>query len=381
MPVELTPPSLAERVLRWSLPEAEQAAVLGDVQEEFAALAETRDRATADRWYWRQATTSVVPNLLRAFRQQIARISRIIDDADRRSRRRRRWVGAAVFALGVWISYLVANRRPDEWQDGLPFMGGGVLIALTGSYRAMSFARTSRRGRIGSALMLLTLPFIAIEVGSGHSVSTSLVELRFGIYGLQILTWMWPQGTWPFHRPRTDELSMRAPVLLRWKRDQYETVTLPAQPSALSGVLVGRPIAAGTISAPTPSGVTPMAVSRDRVFSAGENLRLFAVINAPSESVTASLEIRRAMTGRLLGALPAVIRPGVPLLTKRQLFRLDPDDDPIAPPEVHASEIDASISLAGLTPDDYDLRLVLTTPDGTSYEHVEIEVCGSEALQ
>ena len=50
------PPSLAERLLRASVRDAEwRDAVSGDLREEFAGLAARRGAAAATRWYWRQA--------------------------------------------------------------------------------------------------------------------------------------------------------------------------------------------------------------------------------------------------------------------------------------------------------------------------------------
>ena len=51
------PPPLAERVLAAAVPDAEwRESILGDLREEFAAVARASRRAMAARkWYWRQA--------------------------------------------------------------------------------------------------------------------------------------------------------------------------------------------------------------------------------------------------------------------------------------------------------------------------------------
>ena len=61
------PPRSAEWLVEKTLPPDpdEREAVLGDLAEEHAALAERDGRRAADRWYWRQAARSVGPNLLR----------------------------------------------------------------------------------------------------------------------------------------------------------------------------------------------------------------------------------------------------------------------------------------------------------------------------
>jgi hypothetical protein len=72
----IKPPRLAERLVRWSLPDCDcdRDAVLGDLQEEFAALSSADGHAAACRWYWAQTARSIGPNLIRrianAHRQQ-----------------------------------------------------------------------------------------------------------------------------------------------------------------------------------------------------------------------------------------------------------------------------------------------------------------------
>jgi hypothetical protein len=120
--------------------------------------------------------------------------------------------------------------------------------------------------------------------------------------------------------------------------------------------------------------VNPMREMRDRVFSSEETIRVFAIINSPADAVDATLEIRRASTGRLIGSLPATVREGVPLLTARQQYQRDSDDDPLTPVPVRASELDVVVSLAGLANGPYVLRLVAADPNGASYQRVEIEI-------
>ena len=59
------PPRLAEWLITRSLRSHERDAVLGDLSEEYFALAEARDARTARRWYRRQLLTSLLPNLKR----------------------------------------------------------------------------------------------------------------------------------------------------------------------------------------------------------------------------------------------------------------------------------------------------------------------------
>ena len=72
------PPRIAQWLVEKTLPPdpAERDAVLGDLAEEHAALAERDSRRAADRWYWRQAARSLGPNLLRRWTRQRAAIER-----------------------------------------------------------------------------------------------------------------------------------------------------------------------------------------------------------------------------------------------------------------------------------------------------------------
>ena len=52
------PPRSAERLMRASLSAEDRQAVLGDLHEEWAAIAAAQGDSAARRWYWRQALTS-----------------------------------------------------------------------------------------------------------------------------------------------------------------------------------------------------------------------------------------------------------------------------------------------------------------------------------
>jgi predicted permease len=62
------PPRLAEWLVAHTLGDDDRDAVLGDLHEEFCAQALTYGRPAAGRWFWRQAISSVIPNLRRRIR-------------------------------------------------------------------------------------------------------------------------------------------------------------------------------------------------------------------------------------------------------------------------------------------------------------------------
>ena len=66
-------PSLAERLIGWSLPVDDREAVLGDLAEEFATRAAGHGPARARRWYWWQVRRSVIPNFRRRLSSTFAR--------------------------------------------------------------------------------------------------------------------------------------------------------------------------------------------------------------------------------------------------------------------------------------------------------------------
>ena len=61
----MRPPRFAERLLAWSVPDDDRVFMLGDCEEEHAAIAVEQGPAAADRWYRRQAYRSIGRNLLR----------------------------------------------------------------------------------------------------------------------------------------------------------------------------------------------------------------------------------------------------------------------------------------------------------------------------
>src|ERR1700733_15261089 len=100
LPSAPRPPRLAEQLLRWSLSPADRPTVLGDMQEEYSSFDDS-DTAVANRWYWRQTITSLLPNTLRRLRQQWDEARRIVDEDDRNRRRGLRRLGYWQMALGA----------------------------------------------------------------------------------------------------------------------------------------------------------------------------------------------------------------------------------------------------------------------------------------
>ena len=60
MPGMPSPPRLARWLLQWALTGPTRSAIVGDIEEEFAAhVAPQRGGRAARRWYWRQTILSI----------------------------------------------------------------------------------------------------------------------------------------------------------------------------------------------------------------------------------------------------------------------------------------------------------------------------------
>ena len=99
----MTAPPLAERLLRWSLAPGDRDAVLGDFQEEFAAIRETRGAAAARQWYWSQTAASLPSNVLRRIRGERLRRRSAESADDRASRLKARRAALVMLGAGLVI--------------------------------------------------------------------------------------------------------------------------------------------------------------------------------------------------------------------------------------------------------------------------------------
>jgi len=368
-PFTPAPPRAAERLLRWSLAPDERAAVLGDVQEEFAAIAET-DHARAFRWYWRQTATSVVPNIVRQVRNQWADARRVIDEQDQRSRRRRligglSWMAfVAVLFGGLAIAFPRVNSVPEALIFAIP----GAMAVLTYFYRAMPVGSRSRRAQITQFLC-----FTSMAVGFLHI--PSLETTRSGIWLVVLLLWMWPQAMWPFRRALAVRgYSLRSPVVTYpgLTRLAFDSIVVSPTPWSMSPVIVGR-------ADPPPSpieddGLVPMMPATIKLFTSGDDIRLFAVVNAAPEGLRGTLEIREAAREGVITTIPATVRRAVPKLSLKQPYGVDPDSEPPLLPSSPMSEVDVVVSLAGLAVGNYLFSLVATNGERIALQDVEIRV-------
>jgi hypothetical protein len=362
-----TPPRWAERLLRWSLAPDERAAVLGDVQEEFAAIADN-DPARAVRWYRIQTLASVVPNVARQIRNQWAEARYVINDEDRRARYRRLIGGLAVVACVGLIFGILAGiypRHSSDWlAEGLIFATPGFLLAISSFYRTAATASGTTRGWLRS-----TAYFAWFALGVLHRAD----ELKYALMALSVLTWMWPRAMWPFRRALAVRgFSVRSPVLTSFSRSAaFGTVTVPPEPWGMSQPIVGRAEPPSLPPGYQSRGVVPLLPAPAKTFDSGESVRVFAVVNANPEGLHGTLEVR-VRGGRLLATIPAVVTPATPKLPYRHQHGIDPDSELPRLPDAPMSELNSVVSLAGLRARGYTLRLTASNGEGSSHQDTDI---------
>jgi hypothetical protein len=98
------------------------------------------------------------------------------------------------------------------------------------------------------------------------------------------------------------------------------------------------------------------------------------VVNASPEGMRGTLEIRRADSARALETIPATVRPATPQLPFRLPYGIDSDSEPPMLPTSPMSELDVSVSLAGLGQGTYSVRLTAISPEGSATQDAEIVV-------
>ncbi len=365
-----TPPRWAERLLRWSLAPDERAAVLGDVQEEFAALAD-QSPARATRWYWRQTLVSVIPNIARQIRNQWAEARQVVDEQDRRGRRRRligglAWIGFCGVLFGALAT---ANpRHADDWREALVIVAvPGLLATISSRYRAIGVRSSSSvRGRVFAILNLAQAGLMLLHRTPG---------LLYALWAMLIVLWMWPRAMWPFRRTLAVRgYSVRSPnAAFRSRFDQpCATVVVPPEAWAMSPLLVGT--AGEPLIPATPPAANWMFKPVPRGFASDASLHLFTVVNANPEGMHGTLEIRRADATRALAAIPATVRRATPQLPFRLPYGIDSDSEPPLLSTSPMSELDVNVSLAGLGEGKYNVRLAATSPEGSATQDAEIVI-------
>ena len=344
------PPALAERLLRWSLPDDDRDVVLGDLQEEFVARAAESGRVHARHWYWQQTLLSIGPNLVRRVRrQQIAR-RRLETDEDRELRLKARKWGGALLVLGIPLLFLAADRDSDAWGITSVVL---VLFGTAGFFGsfvprrprdAFAVAVSQRRYALFWACYWLS------HVGEVIFGKTHLVvELERAPLWIGAAILFWPRKYWIFGSsfvPRAPQI--RTPFVGSHRaRDGSLWLTVDAP---RRGVSLGDPILVRA---------GDRRIGIDRTFVTTDSLRVYAAVGEGAEPPTAILEVLDS------SSVVKMSRPAQ--LHAVELVR---EKDPTREPRIPLAQIDESIELGSLEPGDYRLRLTLSDSERKA------ETCG-----
>lgn len=186
------PPEFAERVMRWSLSSDDRSAILGDLQEECAAIAVTDGSSVARRWYRWQVLRSIAPNLGRRVRGHV----------------RRTWSGSPRTALWLLPAAMVLMGAPSALSLWMLTGDGAFVVALLAgvAFFAMCGVVTFVGGLIlpskvrrwlqapplspGRSLIFFGVPFAAQTVSAFLSRAAGGLVLALS-FGLMVVILFW----------------------------------------------------------------------------------------------------------------------------------------------------------------------------------------------
>jgi predicted permease len=158
--VRADPPKLAQRLVSWTVGEADRDVVLGDLTEEFAARVERDGGRRARRWYWRQFRGCVLsrvrarPDDQRGLAEPRRQLSSMTGGLMRDIRYALRALRATpsftvvalvVLALGIGATTAIYSVVDGVALRGLPYPDDGQLVQIS------EFNLTTGRGANASA--------------------------------------------------------------------------------------------------------------------------------------------------------------------------------------------------------------------------------------
>jgi hypothetical protein len=358
-------PARAERLMAWSLPPDERAAVLGDLEEEAKDIAEAQGGRAAARWYRRQVTRSLVPNVARRVGttwrgwREVASL----EDLERRRflRRASVWFIGICFAPGVVVFAFTG-------EVGL-FIPGAILGSLGVVGLFLSLFNVSRPRPLPMRVFVGWFGFLSID-----HFGLPTAEARWVARIVLLALCLWPDRYWPSRdrRRARPEYWVRTPV--RWyvgSKEPHVTTAVPAVQLAMSDIIVGRSVAKSPEESDDTS-FSPMETVVSRTFSRADELRLYSAIHGDCASVMAHLEIRdssQRVVRRV--AAPLAAAASVRFIKGFGSFIEDMPATAHADPLAH---LDVTLPLADLTPGTYSLRLIVSDGDTTNHRNVDVAI-------
>jgi hypothetical protein len=340
-------PVRAERLARWSLAPWERAAVLGDLQEEARAIAVTIGDRAARHWYWRQAVVSVWPNVLRRAKGD-----------------ERRWshLRSSSAGLALWMFILVIDVQEHAGISALRDLGLVVAFSL-GVADALfkkqwfSFSHlVKRRLLVAWAMVLLAVFACVLWLSSEPALVIAAIGILILMRGLQAVT-VSPQSTAP-EAYVVSHAGLHDP-----DRDRYFSWRVPNEAAGLSDLVLCRTTEAFDLAGPSADAATIQ-----RRFSSGVTLRVCSAVNLTSAPTTVHVEIRDS-AGGVVWSKPAEIR-------REPLTEMPDNWDELADRDAatHFGAVDEPVSLQGLPPGHYTLRMTATNGERTTIRTDQIEI-------
>jgi hypothetical protein len=268
--VTTRPPRFAERLVTWSLFPADREAVLGDLQEEFAAVADKNGADTAWRWYWTQTLASIGPNVLRRVRgsYELRRLTE--SDSDRMMRKSMRTF--SLWLIGVPIAVCVslfwaADDLPIIFFLGLFAVLVGVMLLLANllPHKAIDRETAAVNRQKNNVLVAIVVLNGCLRLLIAQRYRYLVTDPAFLLMAASLL---WPKRYWPI-RPRylgPDIPQAPTPFVIGAGADGpiFLTVDVPQQPAKVGNLILAR--------------ARDARIVIDRVFAERDGLRLFAIV-------------------------------------------------------------------------------------------------------
>lgn len=345
------PPRLAEGLLRWSLADDERDAVLGDLHEEFTAIAND-DPASAVRWYWSQAVLSIGPNLVRRVRSKVERAGRAETDESRRSRLNARKSGLTLLILAGLMFFADDSASSAAAAVILASLGIAIVsgsVFPPGLRDAYAIAVSRRRGNL-----VLWCSMVAMVPEHVFGNTHAIVDLGrvSAVAGASFL--LWPTKYWAFGSsfvPRAPQI--RTPFIGSHRASDGSlalTIDAPDAPVTVGDLIVVR-------DSPRPT------IGISRAFSNADSVRVYAAIGEGPESTDVRVDLLDS-SDRIVRSVPAQ-------LTRAELVNLGV---PARKPTVSLGQVDAVVGLRDLPPGTYRVRVTASDLTLRSYRDGEFRI-------
>jgi hypothetical protein len=226
------PSRRAEQLIAWSLTKRDRTAVLGDLQEEFLTTFETRGEHVANRWYWRQAITSFVPNVVRRARSVKRRRDLIFGGL------------SYVVLCGVMILMGSLGRRTVEYPLVFALWAvSGLAKVIRGTFGNPARPRSAEYG-LATGVYIVAMIAVALLASATHPWGVWWTAL-VGMVGLEAFPW----SPSPVRPPALQEFLVRRLSNSEDDASSWLTVSVPNTPLGLSGLILSHAGAAQSSAA------------------------------------------------------------------------------------------------------------------------------------